>query len=55
MSIKTHMVGLRLDDEEITRLHTLAKHFGLGTQQVLRMILKNEADAIMGMNRQGSR
>lgn len=52
---KLSTLGLRLDDEELARLEKLAKHFGLRNTEVLRMIIKHEADAIMGVNRQGAR
>ncbi len=52
---KLNNLGVRLDDEEYARLLQLAQHFGLRPCEVVRMVLKAEADAIMGMSRQGAR
>ena len=54
MKPKTNNVGLRLDDEELARLRMLAAHFGLRQTEVLRMILKHEADAISSAANRGA-
>ena len=52
---KLNNLGVRLDDDEFARLLKLAQHFGLRPTEVVRMIVKAEADHIMGANRQGAR
>ena len=52
---KLNNLGVRLDDDEFARLLKLAQHFGLRPTEVVRLVLKAEADHIMGANRQGAR
>ena len=51
---KLNNLGVRMDDLEYSRLLSLAQHFGLRPTEVVRMIVKAEADAIEATNRRGS-
>ncbi len=54
-SEKNYAVFLRLDAAEYERLQKLAQRLGLNAQNAIRVLLKSEADAIMGLHRQGAR
>jgi antitoxin component of RelBE/YafQ-DinJ toxin-antitoxin module len=41
---RDRLFTMRLNAEENARLDTVAKHYGLSASEVLRMILKREAD-----------
>jgi antitoxin component of RelBE/YafQ-DinJ toxin-antitoxin module len=52
---KKHQIGLRVDDEELARLHELSSFFGIGQHEALRMLLRVSAPELLARNRQGSR
>lgn len=45
-NLKKNQIGLRLSDEELMRLRTLARGLGIGHHEALRMILKERTDAL---------
>ncbi len=54
-NIKKHQIGLRLNDEELQRLHRLAVFFGLKHHEAIRMLLKIKTDELLGTSRPGAR
>lgn len=45
--VKKHLIGVRMDDDELARVKRVSEHFGLGAQDAIRMIVKEKADEIV--------
>lgn len=46
MLARPHQTNFRLSDAERARLDGLSRHYGLASGEVLRMLVKREADAL---------
>ena len=44
--VRNKLFNLRMSAEEMARLDALAKHYGLTTSAVVRMLVKRDADAL---------
>lgn len=48
------LYNFRVSEEEMARFERVARHFGLSMAQMIRMLVKQEADAIVGWATGGS-
>lgn len=48
MAMREKMFTLRMNEEESTRLDAIAKHYGLNAAGVLRVLIKEKHDQIVG-------